>query len=272
MTWLTDLLGQESVAQTILIYCIVIAAGVSLGRIKILGVSLGIAFVLFAGIAMGHMGFSVNRQVIDFIRDFGLILFVFSIGLQVGPGFFSSFRKGGLTLNLLAMGIVITGGLITLILHFVTGTSVPVLVGVMSGAVTNTPGLGAAQQALVQVWPATATEMPDIGLGYAVAYPFGVVGIILTMIVLRKILGIDTAIELKLNNRTRHPEEIMPEKRSILVTNPQLFNKTVPEIIKLIGRNFIISRVLHNGELHIASSETVIHENDIILVVAQKGS
>lgn len=272
MSWLNELLVHESVARTILIYCIVIAAGVSLGRLKILGVSLGIAFVLFTGIAMGHFGFIVNRQVIDFIRDFGLILFVFSIGLQVGPGFFSSFRKGGLSLNLLAMTIVIAGGVITLMIHFITGTSLPVLVGVMSGAVTNTPGLGAAQQALVQAWPENAAvEMPDIGLGYAIAYPFGVVGVILTMIFLRKILNIDAEKELQLYNRTRHPEEILPEKISILVTNPAIFNKSVQEVSRIIGRNIIISRVLHKGELILASSDTIIHENDIILIVAQKG-
>ncbi len=273
MAWFTDLLGQESVAQTILIYCIVIAAGVALGRVKILGVSLGIAFVLFAGIAMGHLGFSVNRHVIDFIRDFGLILFVFSIGLQVGPGFFSSFRMGGLTLNILAVTIVILGGLTTLAIHFISGASIPMMAGVMSGAVTNTPGLGAAQQAVEQVWNETASgAIPDIGLGYAVAYPFGVIGIILTMIALRKMLNIDIRRELQLYNRARHPEEIVPEKISILVTNQQVFNKSVPEVSKLVGRNMIISRVLHNGELILASSDTIIHENDIILVVTQKGN
>jgi putative transport protein len=272
MTWVTDLLGQESVAQTILIYCIVIAAGVSLGRMKILGVSLGIAFVLFAGIATGHLGFSVNRQVIDFIRDFGLILFVFSIGLQVGPGFFSSFRKGGLTLNLLAMAIVVTGGLTALVIHLISGTSVAVMAGIMSGAVTNTPGLGAAQQALVQVWPeGSAGEMPDLGLGYAVAYPFGVLGIILTMVLIRRILGINITKELQLYKREKNPEEALPERVSILVTNPQIFDKTIPEISGLIGRNLIITRVLHKGELYLASSDTVIRENDIILVVTQKG-
>ena len=272
MAWFTDLLGQESVAQTILIYCIVIALGVSLGKIRIAGVSLGIAFVLFTGIAMGHLGFSVNRQVIDFIRDFGLILFVFSIGLQVGPGFFSSFRKGGLTLNLLAMAVVIIGGVTALSIHFITGTSLPMMVGVMSGAVTNTPGLGAAQQALAQVWPeASAGEMPDIGLGYAVAYPFGVLGIILTMVMIRRVLGLDITKELQLYNREKYPEEALPERVSILVTNPRVFDKTIPEISGLIGRNIIITRVLHNGELSLASSDTVIHENDVILVVTQKG-
>ena len=141
MEWIHELLWKESVAHTVLIYCFVIALGVSLGKVKIAGVSLGITFVLFAGIAIGHFGFRANHEVIDFIKDFGLILFVFSIGLQVGPGFFSSFRKGGLSLNLLALVIVALGGLTTVVLHYATGMSLPMLVGVMSGAVTNTPGL-----------------------------------------------------------------------------------------------------------------------------------
>ena len=158
------------------------------------GVSLlGITFVLFAGIAMGHFGFTANHKVVEFIRDFGLILFVFSIGLQVGPGFFSSFKKGGLTLNLMALGNRSAGRTYNLIIHFISGTSLPMLVGVMSGAVTNTPGLGAAQNALTQVSVrCTGTNIPDIGLGYAVAYPFGVLGIIMSMIVLRKVLKIDS--------------------------------------------------------------------------------
>ena len=151
MEWISDLLFKESVAHTIFIYCVVIAVGVFLGKVKIFGVSLGITFVLFAGITMGHFGFTGNSLIIEFLKDFGLILFVFSIGLQVGPGFFSSFRKGGISLNILAMVIVLLGGAVTLLLHFLTGISLPILVGVMSGAVTNTPGLGAAQQALSQV-------------------------------------------------------------------------------------------------------------------------
>jgi len=218
MDWLKDLLFNESVAHTILIYCVVIAVGVFLGKIKIFGVSLGIAFVLFAGIAIGHFGFTANHLVVDFIRDFGLILFVFSIGMQVGPGFFSSFRKGGLSLNLLAMIIVLLGGAVTLILHFVTKTSLPMLVGVMSGAVTNTPGLGAAQQALIQV--SEGKDMPQIGLGYAVAYPFGVLGIILTMLLIRKTLNIKVKDELDRYERELHPVESLPERISIIVTNP----------------------------------------------------
>lgn len=273
MDWITDLLFKETIAHTIFIYCVVIALGVFLGKLKIFGVSLGITFVLFAGIALGHFGFSANHQVIEFVKDFGLILFVFSIGLQVGPGFFSSFKKGGLSLNLMALIIVLLGGLTTLLIHFITGMSLPMLVGVMSGAVTNTPGLGAAQQALYQVSGSMpGTDIPEIGLGYAVAYPFGVLGIILTMFAIKKTLGINVQKELNLFNQDQHPTETLPEKISILVSNPQIFNKTIPDISKLIRHEIVISRLLRNGELLLASSDTVINENDIILVVTQKGS
>ncbi len=218
MEWFKELLFNESVAHTILLYCVVIAVGVSLGKIKIFGVSLGIAFVLFAGIAVGHFKFTVSHEVVEFIRDFGLILFVFSIGLQVGPAFFSSFKKGGLTLNLLAMMVVLLGGATTLVIHLITNTSLPMLVGVMSGAVTNTPGLGAAQQALIQV--SGGKEIPQIGLGYAVAYPFGVLGIILTMLILRKSLKVRVDDELVQYERDQHPVESLPERVSISVTNP----------------------------------------------------
>jgi putative transport protein len=270
--WFKDLLWNETVAHTIFLYSIVIAVGVFLGKRKIRGVSLGITFVLFAGIAMGHFGFTVNHQVVEFIRDFGLILFVFSIGLQVGPGFFSSFKKGGLILNLMALVIVLLGGLITLLIHFLSGTSLQMLVGVMSGAVTNTPGLGAAQNALAQVGVSGAgPEIPDIGLGYAVAYPFGVLGIILSMIVLRKVLRIDAVKEMEILQNEMHPPEALPEKLNIIVNNPGVFNKSVADISKLFGNGIVISRVLHNGELLPATSETIIHENDIILVVAERG-
>jgi putative transport protein len=255
--WFKDLLWNETAAHTIFLYSIVIAAGVFLGKRKIWGVSLGISFVLFAGIAMGHFGFTANHQVVEFIRDFGLILFVFSIGLQVGPGFFSSFKKGGLT---------------TLLIHFISGTSLPMLVGVMSGAVTNTPGLGAAQNTLAQLSVSPAgSEIQDIGLGYAVAYPFGVLGIILTMILLRKILKIDSKKELDILQNEMHPAESLPEKINILVNNPMIFGKSVEDISGLFGNGIVISRILHDGELLPATSETIINRNDIILVVAERG-
>ncbi len=272
MEWFKDLLWNETVAHTIFLYSIVIAAGVFLGKRKIWGVSLGITFVLFAGIAMGHFGFTANHKVVEFIRDFGLILFVFSIGLQVGPGFFSSFKKGGLTLNLMALAIVLLGGLTTLIIHFISGTSLPMLVGVMSGAVTNTPGLGAAQNALTQVSiSAPGTEIQDIGLGYAVAYPFGVLGIIMTMIVLRKVLKIDSKKELDILQNEMHPAESLPEKLNILVNNPLVLGKSVGEISRIFGNGIVFSRILHDGELLPATSETIVQKNDIILVVAERG-
>ena len=270
MEWFKELLFNESVAHTILLYCVVIAVGVSLGKIKIFGVSLGIAFVLFAGLAVGHFGFKVNHEVVEFIRDFGLILFVFSIGLQVGPAFFSSFKKGGLTLNLLAMMVVLLGGATTLVIHLITKTSLPMLVGVMSGAVTNTPGLGAAQQALIQV--SEGKEIPQIGLGYAVAYPFGVLGIILTMLILRKTLKVRVDDELVQYERDQHPVESLPERVSISVTNPEVFGKSIFELTAMIGKGMVISRVLHKGEIISATSETIIHDNDVILMVTQKGN
>jgi len=271
VNWFNNLLWGESAAQTIFLYSVVIAAGVFLGKRKISGVSLGITFVLFAGILMGHFGLKVNRVVAEFIRDFGLILFVFSIGLQVGPGFFTSFRKGGALLNLLACAIVLLGVMTTLTIHFVAGTPVPILTGIMSGAVTNTPGLGAAQNALTQTGNITGGAIPDIGLGYAVAYPFGVLGIILTMIIIRKTLKIDVEKEMEIIMNEQYPAETIPEKINILVNNPVAFNRSVEDISRLFGTGFVISRVLHKGELLPATSDTVIHENDIILVVAQKG-
>jgi putative transport protein len=269
MTWLTDLFTQNTAAHTILIYSLIIVTGVFLGRIRIFGISLGITFVLFAGIAAGHFGITADHKVIEFIRDFGLILFIFSIGLQVGPGFFASFRKGGLTLNLAAIAIVLLGGLITIILHYISGIPMPMMVGIMSGAVTNTPGLGAAQQALEQT-AVNGEPVPGIGLGYAVAYPFGVLGIILTMFVIRKLFRVDIEREHRKYNHFMHPEESLPEKISIVVKNPGIFNKTIAEVTSMMRHQFVISRILRNSEFILPGAETILKENDILLVVTQK--
>lgn len=269
MTWLNDLLLNDTVAHTILIYSMVIVTGVYLGRVRILGISLGITFVLFAGIAAGHAGLTANHTVVEFIRDFGLILFVFSIGLQVGPGFFASFRKGGLSLNLLAFAVVFLGGIVTIIIHYFTGIPVAQMVGIMSGAVTNTPGLGAAQQALEQV-TLPGEQLPEIGLGYAVAYPFGVLGIILTIYIIRKVMKIDINNEYALFSRQMHPEESLPEKISITIKNPGIFGKTILEVTRMMRQEFVISRVLREGEPILASADTILQEDDIILVVTQK--
>jgi putative transport protein len=272
MNWIYDFLIKESVAQTIIIYSFVIAIGVVLGKIKVLNISLGITFVLFTGIVVGHFGFAINHQVLAFARDFGLILFVFSIGLQVGPGFFSSFRKGGITLNLLATGIVLLGAIIAVILHFTTGASMPVMVGIMSGAVTNTPGLGAAQQALSEVSSGKQDlEIPDISLGYAVAYPFGVLGIILSMLIIRTVTRTNIKLEQLKFNQLQHPEEALPVRISILITNPVIEGRKVPELKEFLNHDTVVSRIYHEGIVSGVNSGSELHLGDIVHFVAQKG-
>lgn len=269
MEWLSDLIFNETIAHTIIVYSAVIVTGVYLGKIRFFGVSLGITFVLFAGIAAGHVGLTANHTVIEFVRDFGLILFVFSIGLQVGPGFFASFKKGGISLNIIALVTVVLGGITTIIIHLISGIPMPMLVGIMSGAVTNTPGLGAAQQALEQIG-SEGTPLPDIGLGYAVAYPFGIIGVILILLLIRKTLRIDINKELRLFNSNQHPEESLPQKVSIRVKNPGVFGKTIYEVTRMMRQEFVISRVLRNNEPLLASADTILAEDDLILVVTQK--
>jgi putative transport protein len=272
MSWIFELLTKESVAQTIILYSFVIAIGVILGKIKVFNISLGITFVLFAGIVVGHFGFKVNHEVLDFAKDFGLILFVFSVGMQVGPGFFSSFRKGGLTLNLLAMSVVFLGAAMAVVLHFITGVSMPVMVGILSGAVTNTPGLGAAQEAFKEVVSAKAGDgIPDISLGYAVAYPFGVLGIIITMLFIRRITRTNIATEIKLYNQLQQPEEALPEKISIVITNPEIEGKKVQELKRFMKHEAVVSRIYHDGDVLGANSGSMLHVGDILLLVAQKG-
>ena len=187
MTWFNDLLWGDGIGHSILLLSFVIAVGIQLGKIKVFGISLGITFVLFVGIVMGHFGFTMNHEVLHFFKEFGLILFVYSVGMQVGPGFFSSFKEGGVTLNMLACGIVFLGVAVAVVLHFVTGIEMSTMVGILSGAVTNTPGLGAAQQAYSDMHGVTDNT---IALGYAVAYPLGVVGIILSIIFIRYVFKV----------------------------------------------------------------------------------
>lgn len=273
MEWISNLLWGESVAHIVLIYSFVIAVGVALGKIKVFNISLGITFVLFAGIAVGHFGFRIEEGVLDFVREFGLILFVFSIGLQVGPGFFASFKKGGISLNLLAVAVVLLGAGITLLIHFISGIPVSVMAGVMSGAVTNTPGLGAAQQALKQVAAANPEmQVPNIGLGYAVAYPFGVLGIILTLLLIKKLTHVKLETEIGNSEKNLRGPAFSPEKMSIKITNPQTEGKSIQEIKKILKEDVVISRLLHHNEIIVPKFNTILHLNDIILVVSAKES
>ena len=267
MNWINDLLWGEGIGHSILLLSFVIAAGIQLGKIKVFGVSLGITLVLFVGIILGHFGFTINHNVIHFFKEFGLILFVYSVGMQVGPGFFSSFKQGGITLNMLACGIVFLAVLTAVILHYATGIPMPTMVGILSGAVTNTPGLGAAQQAFSDMHGVSDNT---IALGYAVAYPLGVIGIILSIILIKYIFRVsfDKENEQLNSEDSSHTNEAKPI--SLIVKNPAIFNKTVAELSNLLEhRDFVISRVWRdsNKQIEIASANTVLQENDKVFVI-----
>ena len=267
MNWINDLLWGEGIGHSILLLSFVIAAGIQLGKIKVFGVSLGITLVLFVGIILGHFGFTINHNVIHFFKEFGLILFVYSVGMQVGPGFFSSFKQGWITLNMLACGIVFLGVLTAVILHYATGIPMPTMVGILSGAVTNTPGLGAAQQAFSDMHGVSDNT---IALGYAVAYPLGVIGIILSIILIKYIFRVsfDKENEQLNSEDSSHTNEAKPI--SLIVKNPAIFNKTVAELSNLLEhRDFVISRVWRdsNKQIEIASANTVLQENDKVFVI-----
>lgn len=266
MDWLYSLFFGSSVAHAVLTFALVITVGILLGKIKIKGVSLGITWILFVGIIFSHFGMTVDNDVRHFVQEFGLILFVFSIGLQVGPGFFASFKHGGMTLVGCATAIVLLGVLTAYIIHVATGTPIPTMVGILSGAVTNTPGLGAAQQAYAD---ASGVNDPSIALGYAVAYPLGVVGIILSMIFIRYALRIDFKKEdeglAELAN-----EQKLAEKVSVEFTNQIIEGRSVEYVRDLVNRQFVISRVMHpDGSITMADTDTKIHLGDRLWVICQ---
>ena len=266
MDWLYSLFFGSSVAHAVLTFALVITVGILLGKIKIKGVSLGITGILFVGIIFSHFGMTVDNDVRHFVQEFGLILFVFSIGLQVGPGFFASFKHGGMTLVGCATAIVLLGVLTAYIIHVATGTPIPTMVGILSGAVTNTPGLGAAQQAYAD---ASGVNDPSIALGYAVAYPLGVVGIILSMIFIRYALRVDFKKEdeglAELAN-----EQKLAEKVSVEFTNQIIEGRSVEYVRDLVNRQFVISRVMHpDGSITMADTDTKIHLGDRLWVICQ---
>ena len=266
MDWLYSLFFGSSVAHAVLTFALVITVGILLGKIKIKGVSLGITWILFVGIIFSHFGMTVDNDVRHFVQEFGLILFVFSIGLQVGPGFFASFKHGGMTLVGCATAIVLLGVLTAYIIHVATGTPIPTMVGILSGAVTNTPGLGAAQQAYAD---ASGINDPSIALGYAVAYPLGVVGIILSMIFIRYALRVDFKKEdeglAELAN-----EQKLAEKVSVEFTNQIIEGRSVEYVRDLVNRQFVISRVMHpDGSITMADTDTKIHLGDRLWVICQ---
>ncbi|MDK2852006.1 MAG: putative transport protein [Proteiniphilum sp.] len=267
MEWLVELVSGPGIAHSILILAVVIAVGLLLGKIKIFGISLGTTWILFFGIFLGHLGFQIEPELLNFLKEFGLILFIFSIGMQVGPSFFSSFKQGGITLNLLASGVVLLGVTITIVIHLITGLPIATMVGILSGAVTNTPGLGAAQQTFSD---ATGATDPTIATAYAVAYPLGVVGIILSLLLLRYIFHINMAEENNQLDQLNESRQTEAQMFSLSVLNPAIMGKTIGEIKKLLDREFVISRVLHtqSGELVVPQTDTKLLEGDKLLVVS----
>ncbi|ATA88698.1 putative transporter [Capnocytophaga stomatis] len=276
MDWIVNLFSNhESVAYTVIIYSIVIALGVALGKIRFWGISFGIACVLFAGIAVAHFGFTVDGHIQHFVKEFGLILFVYTIGLQVGPGFFASFQQGGLKLNSLAILSAIACVLTVIGLHYATGTGMAELVGIMSGAVTNTPGLGAAQQAIVDIslerglsQEAINDTLSNVSNGYAVAYPFGVLGIILVMMVLKYALKVNLDAEKRLNRWKINKNNSTVDKIAVYVENPILFNKHIAIIKQTLGMDFVISRLYRDDNILLVDKDTFLKEGDILLLVA----
>ena len=271
MDWIINLFtNTESVAHIALLYAIVIAIGVYLGKIKIFGISLGVTFVLFAGILAGHVGFTGPKEILTFVQDFGLILFVCMIGLQVGPGFFESFKKGGVTLNMLSasailLNILVMFGCYYLFFDTSNPNNLPMMVGTLYGAVTNTPGLGAANEALLSVFPNGA---PSIANGYACAYPLGVVGIIGATILIKYICKIDTdEEEQQLNDEDAANPHAKAHNMHLRVENAYITGRTLREVSEFLNRDIVCSRILHDGVVSIPNSKTHFEVGDELLVV-----
>lgn len=269
MDYIQNLLFQPGITQSLLVIMLTMAIGIYLAeKLKIKSFSLGVTWILFAGIIISHFGMRLDPHVEHFAKDFGLILFVYSIGLQVGPSFFSSFGKGGLKLNILAFSIVCLGVLTAFGVHWITGEDMATMVGILSGAVTNTPGLGAAQQAFQDMHGAAN---PDIATGYAVAYPLGVVGIILSIMAIRWIFRINVKDE---ENKLKAAEESDPNQLrcvDIEVKNPAVDHQSVVEIQKILGISMVVSRVIHPDKSEeIANGETVVRCGDVMRVLTDK--
>jgi len=276
MEWLEDLLNNpESIAHIVLLYSAVIAVGIYLGKIKVFGISLGVTFVLFAGIIAGHLGFTGNLKILSFIQDFGLILFVYCIGLQVGPSFFSSFKKGGISMNIIAIGIIFFNIVVAMILYYILfdthdPKNLPMMVGVLCGAITNTPGLGAASEALGQVYSNLhlGEAIPQIATGYACAYPLGVVGIIAATIAIRYICRIKLEDEeAELQRREAENPHLKPHLMHVVMNNDALEGKTLLQVKDFLGREFVCSRILQNGHVSIPTRDTIFHKGDQLYIV-----
>ena len=259
MEWLGELFTGNGIATAVIVLALTIAIGLLLNRIKFGSVSLGVTWVLFVGIVLSHFGLTINPEICHFVKEFGLILFVYSIGIQVGPSFISSLRDGGIKLNMLAVLIILLGCCICYVIHLATGESLTTMVGVLSGAVTNTPGLGAAQSVV------SGEDASTMATAYAVAYPLGVVGIILSMLIIRWIFRIKIEREASKAQRSNEPRTVRVDVR---VTNHAIFGKTIEDILRITRSHFVVARIFdHENQQRIASGHTELQENDILRIV-----
>jgi len=269
MDWLKTLFTEPSIAQAVVIYGLVIALGIWFGRMKIFGISLGITWVLFIGIIFSYLGIRINDEIAHFLREFGLILFVYSIGLQVGPGFFASLKKSALSNNLLAASVVLLGVITTLVCWYFSGFRMGIMAGVMSGAVTNTPGLAAAQSAMKDLQIGN-NDISFMSLAYAVAYPFGVFGIILSLLLLKKIFRTDIPAEQELHRKLNILRNNRPISLHLKLENKRLVGHPLRKIFSLLKEPIVVSRMYHNGSVITPTPETILSENDVLLIVASK--
>lgn len=270
MSWLVELFSGESVATSVLILGLVAAAGLALGSIRVYGISLGIAGVLFSGLIFAHFGFHINQHVLEFAREFGLILFVYTIGLQVGPGFISSLRRDGLPLNAMAAAIVLLGAVIAVMICLFGGVEMPVAVGLFSGGTTNTPSLAAAQSALADL-PGYTDEMGKLpGLGYAVAYPFGIMGIIITMLLARVVFRVNVPQEAEAMSRMHQSESANLARLNVEIENANLDGMKLKDVPMLDEAGFVVSRIKKQDRVFVPQPETVLSKGDILLLVGPK--
>ena len=264
MNWFTELITTPDFTQAVLVLSLICGAGLAMGKIKIFGISLGATFVFFAGILAGHFGLAVNPDMLIVLQNFGLILFIYALGVQVGPGFFGSLKKGGFKLNMLATLLMVVGTLMMLILHWTTDIGLPDLMGLFSGAVTNTPMLGSAQQALLQVSPESANEANNMAMACAVGYPFGLIGMVVCVAILQKTLAP------RRNKKATSRRSDNTFITEYIVSNPEIFEKSIQEIRSNADCQFVISRIWKDGKVIIPTGETIIEENEHILVISGK--
>ena len=264
MNWFTELFNQQTFTQAVMVLSLICASGLALGNIKIFGVTLGVAFVFFAGIIAGHFGIAIDPEMLAFAQNFGLILYIYALGLQVGPGFFSSFKQGGIKLNVISFIVLIVGSVLAIAIHFIARVSVPDTVGLLAGAVTNTPMLGAAQQTLLQMNPEGVQEANSMAMACAVAYPFGIIGMILSVMIMRALFAPKTTA----NKEKRSTDNTFVTEYQI--SNPGIFGKTIQEVRKNASAQFVISRVWKDGKVMIPTSETVLEQGEHIMVISSK--